>query len=78
MSAAIRAAKAKANDTDYVRKYGPDETYWTHFLDHLRGSDVEPRSTDYTLAADLIESTMPEADVFISHLRTMADILRQR
>jgi hypothetical protein len=77
MSAAINAAMDKANATDYVRKYGPDETYWTHFLDHLSGSD-KPRSTDYTFAADLIESKNPEATGHIGHLRTMAQILSYR
>lgn len=68
-SKAIRNAKAKASDTDYVRKYGPDETYWTHFL-----SWQEANAADYQAAIDLIESTAPEAVDHLAHLRTMRDI----
>lgn len=68
-SPAIKAAKAKANDTDYVRKYGVDKTYWAHFLDWQ-----DATAADYTVAIDLITSKSPEATTFIAHLLAMRDI----
>lgn len=73
-SPAITAAKALAEDTDYMRKYGPDETYWPHFL----GAVEDATGDDYRVAADLIESQAPEATSFIAHLRAMQDILAYR
>jgi hypothetical protein len=71
-SQAITTAKALAEDTSYARKYGVDETYWTHFLWH---EGVEATSSDYRLAAELIEDVAPEATKFIAHLRAMESIL---
>lgn len=73
MSAAIEAAKAKANATTYMAKYGPDETYWPHFLDAR-----EATADDYLEAFALIEAHQPEATIFLDHLRTMAQIKSNR
>jgi len=70
-SPGIAAAKARAEDTDYIRNYGPDPTFWTHCLWYS-----ECTSADYDKAARLIERTNPEATRFIAHLRTMETIAR--
>jgi len=72
-SPGIAAAKARAEDTDYWRKYGPDETYWTHFLRHN-----ECNSHDYQKALALIERKAPQATSFIAHLRDMFNIALAR
>jgi len=72
-SPGIAAAKARAEDTDYIRKWGPDPTFWTHCLWHS-----ECTSADYDKAARLIERTNPEATRFIAHLRDMESIALAR
>lgn len=72
-SAGVASAKARANDTDYVRKWGPDETFWTHFLVY-----DECTSADYARALALILRTAPEATTFIAHLRDMHNIAQNR
>lgn len=69
-SPAIATAKAAANDTDFIRTYGPDETYWTHFLSR----DLSATAADFTVALELIERVAPEADKFIAHLAEMRNI----
>jgi hypothetical protein len=66
---AIAAAKAAAADTDYVRAYGPDPTYWTHFLRWQ-----EATAADWNAALEVVLATAPEATVFIDHLRGMREI----
>lgn len=72
-SPAVTSAKLAAADTDYSRKYGVDETYWTHFLDWRIAT-----SADWNSALTLIQATAPEATGFIGHLRSMRDIARTR
>lgn len=72
VSQAIENAKSRANDTEYVRRYGPDETYWTHFLDAS-----EATSADYREALTLVERVSPEATNFLAHLRTMVEIKQE-
>lgn len=71
-SPAITAAKARADATDYVRIYGPDDTFWTHCIEWQ-----EATSADYAVALELIERTDPKAHLFIAHLRLMRDIRAQ-
>lgn len=72
-SPGIARAMALADASSYVAKYGPDETYWPHFLGH---PGVDATSADYVVALELIERVIPEATNFIAHLREMAEILK--
>jgi hypothetical protein len=69
MTPGIEAAKARANDTEYVRKYGCDATYWTHFL-----SFEECTGADYLAAYETVLAVNPEATSFLDHLRSMRKI----
>lgn len=76
MTPAIEAAKARADATDYVRKHGPDPTYWTHFLSWREGSD-RATAADYLAAYELVLATAPEATHLLDHLRTMREIVQE-